>query len=81
MATPAPQSPPQQRLSNAGKNQLKLLKVLEILMSKTDENHPLGVKDIMDLLEQDGISTERKSIYQYIKLLESNGVDLSLIHI
>ena len=76
MATPAPQSPPQQRLSNAGKNQLKLLKVLEILMSKTDENHPLGVKDIMDLLEQDGISTERKSIYQYIKLLESNGVDI-----
>lgn len=76
MATPTSPNPPMQRLSNAGKNQLKLLKVLEILMSKTDENHPLGVKDIMDLLEQDGISTERKSIYQYIKLLESHGVDI-----
>jgi predicted DNA-binding transcriptional regulator YafY len=76
MATPTALNPPIQRLSNAGKNQLKLLKVLEILMSKTDENHPLGVRDIMDLLEQDGISTERKSIYQYIKLLESHGVDI-----
>jgi predicted DNA-binding transcriptional regulator YafY len=76
MTTPTSLNPPLQRLSNAGKNQLKLLKVLEILMSKTDENHPLGVKDIMDLLEQDGISTERKSIYQYIKLLESHGVDI-----
>ncbi len=76
MAPTTASNPPMQRLSNAGKNQLKLLKVLEILMSKTDENHTLGVKDIIDLLEQDGISTERKSIYQYIKLLESHGVDI-----
>jgi predicted DNA-binding transcriptional regulator YafY len=76
MAPTTPANPPMQRLSNVGKNQLKLLKVLEILMTKTDENHPLGVREIMDLLEQDGISTERKSIYQYIKLLESHGIDI-----
>jgi len=62
--------------SAAGKNQLKLLRVLDILMKESDENHQLTVRDIMNKLSAEGISTERKSIYQYIKLLESTGVDI-----
>jgi predicted DNA-binding transcriptional regulator YafY len=62
--------------SNAGKNQLKLLKVYDILLKYSDENNQLSVKDIMNKLSAEGISTERKSIYQYIKLLESTGVDI-----
>ncbi|KAF0226367.1 MAG: hypothetical protein FD133_458 [Erysipelotrichaceae bacterium] len=62
--------------SNAGKNQLKLLKVYDILLKYSDENNQLSVKDIMNKLSSEGISTERKSIYQYIKLLESTGVDI-----
>lgn len=62
--------------SNAGKNQLKLLKVWDILLKYSDEANPLTVKDIMNRLSAEGISTERKSIYQYIKLLESTGVDI-----
>lgn len=62
--------------SNAGKNQLKLLKVWDILLKYSDDANPLTVKDIMNRLNAEGISTERKSIYQYIKLLESTGVDI-----
>jgi len=62
--------------SNAGKNQLKLLKVWDILAKYSDEQNQLSVKDIMNKLSAEGISTERKSIYQYIKLLESTGVDI-----
>ncbi len=62
--------------SSAGKNQLKLLKVWDILLKYSDENHQLTVKDIMNKLSAEGISSERKSIYQYIKLLESTNVDI-----
>lgn len=62
--------------SSAGKNQLKLLKVWDILLKYSDESNQLTVKDIMNKLSAEGISTERKSIYQYIKLLESTGVDI-----
>jgi predicted DNA-binding transcriptional regulator YafY len=62
--------------STAGKNQLKLLKVWDILSKHSDEQHQLSVKAIMNMLSSEGISTERKSIYQYIKLLESTGVDI-----
>lgn len=63
-------------LSPEGKNQLKLLKVLDILQKYSDENHQLTVKDLADRLSAEGISTERKSIYHYIALLESTGVDI-----
>ena len=62
--------------TGSGKNQLKLLKVWDILLKHSDENNQLTVKDIMNKLSAEGISTERKSIYQYIKLLESTGVDI-----
>lgn len=64
------------QLSPEGKNQLKLLKVLDILQKYSDDTHQLTVKDIADRLSTEGISTERKSIYHYIALLESTGVDI-----
>ena len=53
--------------STAGKNQLKLLKVWDILSKHSDDQHQLSVKAIMNMLSAEGISSERKSIYQYIK--------------
>ena len=50
----------------------KLLTLLRILEQKTDEEHLLNVPQLVQLLEQQGILAERKSIYSDI---------LSLIHI
>ena len=41
----------------------KLLALLHIFEQKTDENHLLNVPQLVELLEQQGILAERKSIY------------------
>jgi len=63
----------------AGKNIIKLLKVLNILRMYTDENKSISVKEIIDLLDQDGISCERKSVYQYIEILQDMNYDILTI--
>ena len=42
------------------KQKLKLLKLREILYSRTDEAHPIELKDILAALEAEGIPAERK---------------------
>ena len=57
------------------KQKLKLMAVLDILRRQTDEKHPVGVPEILQLLQERNISAERKSIYDDVDTL------LSLIHI
>ncbi len=52
---------------------IKLFKLLEILISMTDEEHGLSLKEIIDLLKQEGIGAERKSIYDDFLSLEELG--------
>jgi len=60
-----------------GPNQkLKLLYLCKILMEKTDENHPLTLKEITDLLMQYGVTAERKSLYDDITALRNFGIDV-----
>jgi predicted DNA-binding transcriptional regulator YafY len=66
-------------MEQAGKNIVKLLKVLNILRMYTDENKSISVKEIIDLLDQDGISCERKSVYQYIEILQDMNYDILTI--
>ena len=47
----------------------KLLTLLRILEQKTDEEHLLNVPQLVQLLEQQGIFAERKSIYSDIDTL------------
>ena len=49
----------------------KLLTLLRILEQKTDEEHLLNVPQLVQLLEQQGILAERKSIYSDIDTLRS----------
>lgn len=63
-------------MEQAGKNIVKLLKVLNILRMYTDENKSISVKEIIDLLDKDGISCERKSVYQYIEILQDMNYDI-----
>ena len=55
---------------------LKAYLVLQHLMHETDENHPLGAEDIVELLEKDGIHAERRGIYRDID--EINLISLML---
>ena len=54
----------------------KLLTLLRILEQKTDEEHLLNVPQLVQLLEQQGILAERKSIYCDIDTLRSLGFDV-----
>ena len=56
----------------------KLLTLLHIFEQKTDENHRLNVPQLVQLLEQQNILAERKSIYSDIETLRSLGYDIQL---
>ena len=47
----------------AGKSQrVRILKLLNILHQKTDEMHPLSARELITLLEQQGVFCDRKTI-------------------
>lgn len=54
----------------------KLLALMDILRSETDESHHLSMPDLLRLLEQRGISAERKSLYRDLAILEEAGWDI-----
>lgn len=54
----------------------KLLYLQKILLEKTDENHGLTTTEIIAELEKYGISSERKSLYDDLKVLEQFGLDI-----
>ena len=56
----------------------KLLALLRIFEQKTDENHLLNVPQLVELLEQQNILAERKSIYSDIETLCALGYDIQL---
>lgn len=55
---------------------LKLTAIAKILLRYSDEKHPLTIKDICSRLEEEGISAERKSLYNDIRTLEDWGMDI-----
>ena len=55
---------------------LKLLYIRQLLLKKSDEAHPVPVKDILSYLEQNGVPAERKSIYADIEALRDFGMDI-----
>lgn len=54
----------------------KLLYLQKIMLEKTDENHGLTANEIKQALEAYGIRTERKSLYDDLKILETFGLDI-----
>ncbi len=56
----------------------KLLHLLDILNTKTDEDHPLDAATLIDELEKRGIHAERKSIYRDLEVLRDFGFDILL---
>ena len=63
-------------MARQANQKLKMLYLLEILRRETDEEHPLSLKQIIDLLAQKGVSAERKSLYDDIEQLRLLGEDI-----
>ncbi|MDR1800310.1 MAG: WYL domain-containing protein [Lachnospiraceae bacterium] len=60
-----------------GSNQkLKILYLMDLLLSNTDEEKGLTMKEILTYLESNGIKAERKSIYDDMEALRLYGVDI-----
>ena len=57
---------------------VKLLHLLDILNTKTDEEHPLDAAALIAELEKRGVSAERKSVYRDLELLREFGFDVIL---
>lgn len=58
------------------KHKLKLLKLYEILARESDEAHPLSTIQLMQKLKEQGISVQRKTLYDDIKLLNEGGYEI-----
>lgn len=57
---------------------LKILYIMRELLDKTDEKHSLTASDLIVMLENNGITAERKSIYDDIECLRLFGIDIAL---
>lgn len=55
---------------------LKLLYIMDALVNETDENNRLGTSELIAMLKEQGISAERKSIYDDIETLKEFGFDI-----
>lgn len=63
-------------MSKTNTSKIKLLYLLEILKSKTDEDHPLGVPELIEELAKREVFAERKSLYRDMEVLQEAGFDV-----
>lgn len=55
---------------------LKLLYIRDYLERNSDERHPVGAQELIDMLALHGIECERKSVYSDIRALQDFGLDI-----
>ena len=63
-------------MAKSAHQQEKLLRLQQIFLQETDEDHPLTMQQLIGRLEQFGIAAERKSIYINIETLNQCGADI-----
>lgn len=54
----------------------KLLLLAQLLLARSDEEHPLTVEALIEALAQAGVSAERKSLYDDMEQLRQLGLDV-----
>lgn len=64
-------------MAKNGSHKLKILYLMKMFLEQTDEEHSIGIADIIRELENYGISAERKSIYADIDTLKVFGLDIN----
>ena len=55
---------------------LKLLYIRDYLERNSDEDHPVGAQELIDMLANHGIDCERKAVYSDIRALQDFGLDI-----
>ena len=56
---------------------LRTLYLMEILLERTDDEHMLNASELCTILDQEyGISTDRRTIYTEMEILEKFGLDV-----
>lgn len=63
-------------MARAALQQQKILRLMQIFLQETDEDHALTMEQILERLQQFGIPAERKSIYDNIETLNQCGMDI-----
>lgn len=63
-------------MARTEKQKLKLLYIAQLLLERSDEEHIVTTKEIIDSLAEQGIAAERKSIYTDIDALIDFGLDI-----
>jgi len=63
-------------MAKSANQKLKLLYIAKILNEKTDEEHPITTKELIEELEKYEIRAERKSIYDDMEQLQQFGYDI-----
>ena len=64
-------------MAKSEKQKQKLIRLLQVLMRETDEDHGISMSEIISRLNEYGISAERKSIYDDFLTLEDLGFYVS----
>ena len=56
---------------------LRTLRLMEIMLERTDDTHMLNASELCTILEQEyGISTDRRTIYTEMEILDKFGLDI-----
>ena len=55
---------------------LKLLYIRDYLERNSDEEHPVGAQELIEMLAKHGIDCERKAVYSDIRALQDFGLDI-----
>ena len=63
-------------MARSANQKLKLLYLWQYLLRQSDERHPVTVAQMIDHLALQGVSAERKSVYDDIEALQLFGVDI-----
>lgn len=63
-------------MAKSANQKKKLLVLYQMLLRKSDEEHPITVQEMIDELARWDIAAERKSIYADMKELEGMGIDV-----
>lgn len=71
-----PTNPAPKQREGRHKQKLKILYLAQILLENTDANHDITLKEIIQYLEANGVSAERKTLYEDIQQLKDFGINI-----
>ncbi len=66
-------------MKNKGSNKIRLLYELKYLQHASNPDHPLNASQIIQMLSDQGIEAERKTIYDDISALQKAGYDINSV--